>query len=79
MAGLDALLATVQMPGGVPVAAMAIGPPGVQNALLFAVRILSLGDPALAERLGRFIASKSAKVRTRDQEVRSRLTWPGVQ
>jgi len=42
--GMDALLATVQMPGGIPVATMAIGKAGAKNAALFAVRLLSLTD-----------------------------------
>jgi 5-(carboxyamino)imidazole ribonucleotide mutase len=46
--GMDSLLATVQMPPGVPVASMAIGKGGAYNAAIFAVRILSLLDPELA-------------------------------
>jgi len=49
--GLDALLATVQMPGGVPVGTLAIGKAGARNAALLACRILALGDDALARRL----------------------------
>jgi 5-(carboxyamino)imidazole ribonucleotide mutase len=49
--GLDALLATVQMPGGVPVGTLAIGKAGARNAALLACRILALGDAALADRL----------------------------
>ena len=49
--GLDALLATVQMPPGIPVATMAVGKPGAQNAGLLAVQILALSDPELAARL----------------------------
>lgn len=52
--GLDALLATVQMPPGVPVATMAIGKAGAKNAALFAVQILAVGDPALADALEGF-------------------------
>src|SRR5512136_585215 len=48
--GVDALYATVQMPGGVPVATMAIGKAGAKNAGILAVQILALGDPALTER-----------------------------
>ncbi len=51
--GLDSLLATVQMPAGVPVATMAIGSAGAQNAAVFAVQILALADPRLRERLQR--------------------------
>ncbi len=48
--GLDALLSTVQMPAGVPVATVAIGEPGARNAAYLAAEILGLGDPALAAR-----------------------------
>ena len=49
--GLDALLATVQMPRGVPVATVAVGPAGATNAALLAARILALGDVDLRGRL----------------------------
>jgi phosphoribosylaminoimidazole carboxylase PurE protein len=49
--GLDALLSTVQMPGGVPVAAMGIGSSGAKNAGLMAVHILAAFDPELREKL----------------------------
>jgi 5-(carboxyamino)imidazole ribonucleotide mutase len=49
--GLDALLATVQMPGGIPVGTLAIGKAGAKNAGLLAAAILALGDPALRRRL----------------------------
>jgi phosphoribosylaminoimidazole carboxylase PurE protein len=47
--GLDSLLSTVQMPAGVPVATMAIGRAGAQNAAVFAAQILALNDPRLQE------------------------------
>lgn len=49
--GMDALLATVQMPPGIPVATMAIGKGGARNAAIHAVQILALQQPGLAERL----------------------------
>lgn len=49
--GMDALLATVQMPPGVPVATMAIGKPGATNAAVFAAQILGVADPAMAQKL----------------------------
>jgi len=49
--GLDSLLSIVQMPGGVPVATLAVGAAGAKNAGLLAAQILALSDPALAERL----------------------------
>ncbi len=58
--GLDSLLSIVQMPAGVPVAAMAIN--GAKNAALLAVSILALQDAALAERLEAFRARQTADV-----------------
>jgi phosphoribosylamine--glycine ligase len=52
--GLDALLATVQMPPGIPVATMAIGKAGAKNAAIFAAQILSVEDGAIAEKLAEF-------------------------
>jgi 5-(carboxyamino)imidazole ribonucleotide mutase len=61
--GLDSLLATVQMPGGIPVATLAIGKPGAVNAALFAVAILANSRPELREKLHRFRAVQEAKIR----------------
>ena len=52
--GMDSLLSIVQMPGGIPVATLAIGEAGAKNAGLLAARILALSDPALAERLAAY-------------------------
>ena len=52
--GLDALLATVQMPPGIPVATMAIGKGGAHNAALFAIQVLALQEPSLSEKLQGF-------------------------
>ncbi|MBI5282535.1 MAG: 5-(carboxyamino)imidazole ribonucleotide mutase [Candidatus Solibacter usitatus] len=60
--GLDALLSTVQMPGGIPVATFAIGKAGAVNAALFAVSALALSDPGLAQKLDDFRAAQTAKV-----------------
>jgi len=49
--GMDALLSTVQMPPGVPVATVSIGKAGATNAAVLAAQILALGDPSLAGRL----------------------------
>ncbi|HEX4736638.1 MAG TPA: 5-(carboxyamino)imidazole ribonucleotide mutase [Allosphingosinicella sp.] len=51
LSGLDSLLSIAQMPGGVPVGTLAIGPAGAKNAGLLAASILAINDPALAERL----------------------------
>lgn len=67
--GLDALLATVQMPGGIPVATMAIDKAGAVNAAIFAAEILGLSDPEIArklvahkENLARSVAEKNARL-----------------
>ncbi|HUY13759.1 MAG TPA: 5-(carboxyamino)imidazole ribonucleotide mutase [Terriglobia bacterium] len=70
LAGLDALLSTVQMPGGVPVACTAIGKPGAINAAIFAVEIIATSAAEYArklvdhkEQLARSVAEKSEKVK----------------
>jgi 5-(carboxyamino)imidazole ribonucleotide mutase len=60
--GLDSLLSIVQMPAGVPVGTLAIGPAGATNAALLACAILALNDPALAAKLDAFRAAQTAKV-----------------
>jgi len=69
LGGLDALLSTVQMPGGIPVATMAIGKAGARNAALMAARILALSDEALrlklqqhAEQMARDVEEKHRKL-----------------
>ena len=61
--GLDSLLATVQMPGGIPVGTLAIGKPGAINAALFAVAILANSRPELRQKLHEFRESQEAKIR----------------
>ncbi len=61
--GVDSLLSTVQMPGGIPVGTLAIGKAGAKNAALLAVAILANSDPALKARLREFRQEQSAKVR----------------
>ena len=60
--GLDALLSTVQMPPGVPVATVAVGKAGATNAGVLAAQMLALADPALAERLEAYKARLADKV-----------------
>jgi phosphoribosylamine--glycine ligase len=60
--GMDALLSTVQMPPGVPVATVAIGKPGATNAGVLAAQILATADPALADRLVAYKRSLEEKV-----------------
>jgi phosphoribosylaminoimidazole carboxylase PurE protein len=68
--GLDALLSTVQMPGGVPVAAMAIGKAGAKNGALLAVQILALGDDALREKLASHRRKMAADVERKQEALR---------
>lgn len=60
--GMDALLATVQMPGGIPVATLSIGRAGAKNAALFAAAILARSDSAVRERLEKYREAQSAGV-----------------
>ncbi len=60
--GLDALLATVQMPGGIPVATFAIGKAGAKNAGLFAAAILACADQGLRERLAKWREAQAAAI-----------------
>ncbi|MBP7701658.1 MAG: 5-(carboxyamino)imidazole ribonucleotide mutase [Phenylobacterium sp.] len=60
--GMDSLLSIVQMPGGIPVATLAIGEPGAKNAGLLAAQILALSDEALAQRLADLRARNTAGV-----------------
>ncbi|MBO8447961.1 MAG: 5-(carboxyamino)imidazole ribonucleotide mutase [Bacteroidetes bacterium] len=60
LGGMDSLLSIVQMPGGIPVATMAIN--GSKNAGLLAVEILALGDPSLAAKLDEYRKNQTAKV-----------------
>lgn len=70
LSGIDALLSSVQMPAGVPVAAMAIDKPGAINAAIYAAEILSTSDAAVGKRLAEYkeelaksVAEKSARVK----------------
>lgn len=60
--GLDALLSTVQMPPGVPVATVSIGKPGAINAAVLAAQILAVGDASLVSRLEKYKAGMAEKV-----------------
>ena len=67
--GVDALYATVQMPGGIPVATMAIGKAGAKNAGLFAVQILALSDPQYAEALLHYRVDMDKQLEQIDAEL----------
>ena len=60
--GLDALLSTVQMPPGVPVATVSIGKPGATNAGVLAAQIIGVGDKAVAQKLGAYKQKLADKV-----------------
>ncbi len=67
--GIDALLSTLQMPPGVPVATVAIGKAGAKNAAILAVQILALADSKLRERLADFKKAQGKKVIEKDSAV----------
>ena len=69
--GLDSLLSTVQMPGGVPVATMAVN--GAKNAALFAVEIIALQDDSLAEKLSAYRKQMAAEVEAKDKKLKEVL------
>jgi phosphoribosylaminoimidazole carboxylase PurE protein len=71
LVGFDALLATVQMPGGVPVGTMAVGKAGAVNAAIFAAQILATSDPALADRLARHKQALADKIRTKSEQLKT--------
>ena len=67
--GLDALYSTVQMPGGIPVATMAIGKAGAMNAGIFAVQLLALGDERLTAALVSYRERMAESVAAKDQAL----------
>jgi len=73
LGGLDALLASVQMPGGIPVAVFALGRAGAENAALFAIGCLALSDKELASRLAEHREAQREKVRRDDGELQREL------
>jgi phosphoribosylaminoimidazole carboxylase PurE protein len=71
--GLDALLATVQMPGGIPVATMAIDKAGAVNAAILAAEILGLGDAEIARKLAAHKADLAKSVAEKNARVQKLL------
>ena len=69
--GMDSLLSTVQMPGGIPVATVAIGKAGAKNAGYLAAQILALKDASLAERLAAERQANADSVRAKDAKLQS--------
>lgn len=78
LAGFDALLATVQMPGGVPVATVGVGKSGAVNAAHLAARMLAISDPELAEKVAAERANQRDNVIRMDAEVAQRLEDEGL-
>ena len=73
MDGLDALLSTVQMPPGVPVATVGVGSAGARNAAVLAAQILSIADRGVAERLAQWRRKQTQSVDEKDQKLRASL------
>lgn len=67
--GQDALLSTAMMPGGIPVACVAIGKAGAKNAAILAAQILALADPAIAQRLADDRKSNAASILAKNEAV----------
>jgi len=72
--GVDALYSTVQMPGGIPVATVAIGKAGAKNAGILAVQILALSDASLVQKLKEFRESMAREVEAKDRELQEKLS-----
>ena len=72
--GLDALLATVQMPAGIPVATMAIGIAGAANAGIFAAQIVARNDADVSAKLAQFKKEMATGVEERDRKLQSERT-----
>ena len=73
LGGLDALLSTVQMPKGVPVACMGIGKSGALNAALLAIQILALSDPDLARKLNDYRSQMAENVEAASKKIQEKL------
>ncbi len=73
LSGLDALLSTVQMPGGIPVATVAVGKAGAKNAGYLAAQILGLSDAGLAERVRSERAENARKVQSQNEQLQEEL------
>jgi phosphoribosylaminoimidazole carboxylase PurE protein len=75
--GLDALLATVQMPPGIPVASVTVGKAGGKNAALYAISILALSDADLAKKLKDFRSDQVEMIQKADKELQDELKSDG--
>ena len=73
LGGIDALLSTVQMPGGIPVATFGVGKSGARNAGLFAAQILALTDAGLARKLKAYRKAQTDKVTKASRQLKATL------
>jgi 5-(carboxyamino)imidazole ribonucleotide mutase len=73
LGGLDSLYSTIQMPGGVPVAAVGIGKAGAKNAALLAIQILSISDKGLRKKILEYKKTQADKVIQKDRNVKKIL------
>jgi 5-(carboxyamino)imidazole ribonucleotide mutase len=73
LSGFDALLSTVQMPGGIPVATVAVGKAGAKNAAYLAGQMLAIADPELAKRIAADREANRQKIRAANESLQSRL------
>jgi 5-(carboxyamino)imidazole ribonucleotide mutase len=71
--GVDALYATVQMPAGIPVATMAVGKAGAKNAGLFAVQVLGLNNPSLAQAMLDYRKEMAEELEKKDAELQEKM------
>lgn len=71
--GMDSLFSTVMMPGGIPVATVAVGKPGAKNAGYLAAQIMALGDPELAQRVRADREANADAVKAKDAQLQQQL------
>jgi len=71
--GMDSLFSTVMMPGGIPVATVAVGKPGAKNAGYLAAQIMALGDPELARRVRADREANAEAVKAKDAQLQQQL------
>ena len=71
--GMDALLSTVQMPKGIPVATMGLGKSGAVNAALLAVQVLGLKEPSLKEKLKEYREKMASEVESKSKKIQGKI------
>jgi len=72
--GMDALLSTVQMPGGIPVASMAIGKAGAKNAAYLAAQILALSEPQLVDKISAEREANAREIQAKDNKLQLEIS-----